>query len=145
MGRPSLYSDDLAARICARLAEGQSLRAICRDPEMPCTSSVMTWLANTKHVGFLDQYAQSREVGLDAMADEILEIADQPLPRLKDGRIDSGKVQEKRLQIDTRKWILSKQLAKKYGDKLDLAHGGAISLTVITGVPHAEEPSVADD
>ena len=100
----------------------------------------MTWLAETKHAGFLDQYAQRREVGLDAMADEILEIADQPLPRLRDGRIDSGKVQQQRLQIDTRKWILSKQLAKKYGDKLDLAHGGAVSLTVITGVPQ-ESPT----
>ena len=64
----------------------------------------------------------------------------QPLPKLRDGRIDSGKVQQQRLQMDTRKWILSKQLAKKYGDKLDLAHGGAVSLTVLTGVPQ-ESPT----
>ena len=139
MGRPSLYSDDLAARICARLAEGESLRAICRDPEMPCTSSVMTWLAKTKHVGFLDQYAQSREVGLDAMADEILEIADQPLPRLRDGRIDSGTVQKQRLQIGARKWIMSKQLAKKYGTTASLPHTERPSLNVVTGVPHHDD------
>ncbi len=30
-GRPSLYTEVLATRICKRLAEGESLRAICRD------------------------------------------------------------------------------------------------------------------
>lgn len=144
MGRPSIYTQTLADTICARLAATESLRAICRDPEMPNNSTVMRWLKEDKHPGFQEQYARGREVGLDSMADEILEIADQLLPKLRDGRIDSGKVQEKRLQIDARKWILSKQLAKKYGDKIDLAHGGAISLTVVTGVPHPEEPG-ADD
>ena len=144
MGRPSIYTQILADTICARLAATESLRAICRDPEMPNNSTVMRWLKEDKHPGFQEQYARGREVGLDSMADEILEIADQLLPKLRDGRIDSGKVQEKRLQIDARKWILSKQLAKKYGDKIDLAHGGAISLTVVTGVPHPEEPG-ADD
>ena len=144
MSRPSIYTQTLADTICARLAATESLRAICRDPEMPHNSTVMRWLKEDTHPGFQEQYARGREVGLESMADEILEIADQPLPRLRDGRIDSGTVQKQRLQIDARKWILSKQLAKKYGDKIDLAHGGAISLMVVTGVPHAEEPS-ADD
>ena len=35
IGRPSLYTEALAAKICRRLAEGESLRAICADKAMP--------------------------------------------------------------------------------------------------------------
>ena len=31
-------------RICARIAEGESLRQICLDPEMPAESTVFRWL-----------------------------------------------------------------------------------------------------
>ncbi len=34
-GRPSLYTKALAAKLCLRLAEGETLRAICRDGAMP--------------------------------------------------------------------------------------------------------------
>ena len=138
MARPSIYTPELAATICERLAEKESLRSICRDPAMPCFSTVMRWVGDTKHPEFSEQYARGRECGLEAMADELLEIADQTLPRLRDGRIDGGKVNQLRLQIDARKWVMSKQFARKYGDKVDLNHGGNLSLTVVTGVPHSE-------
>ena len=51
---------------------------------------------------------------------------------------DSGAVQKQRLQIDTRKWILSKLLPKKYGDLLGLDHkGDGLTLNVVTGVPES--------
>lgn len=59
---------------------------------MPSFSTVMRWVGDTKHPEFSEQYARGRECGLEAMADELLEIADQTLPRLRDGRIDSGRV-----------------------------------------------------
>ncbi len=34
-GRPSLYTEALAAKLCERLAEGESLRTICADKAMP--------------------------------------------------------------------------------------------------------------
>ncbi len=39
-GRPSLYTEALAAKICRRLAEGETLRAICRDKAMPDKASL---------------------------------------------------------------------------------------------------------
>ena len=51
---------------------------------------------------------------------------------------DSGAVQKQRLQIDIRKWILSKLLPKKYGDLLGLDHkGDGLTLNVVTGVPES--------
>ena len=140
MGRPSIYSLELAATICQRLADKESLRSICRDPAMPSRAIVMRWLRHDTHPEFVDHYARGRECGLDAMADEMLEIADQPLPPLRNGRIDSGRVQQQRLQIDVRKWIMSKQVAKKYGAT---THERRLSLTVVEG-PHPDDsPSEA--
>lgn len=76
-----------------------------------------------------EQYARAKEQGMDALADETLEIAD--LTRLgmttvtrADGSEEFTKkdmVERARLQVDTRKWLLSKLAPKKYGEKLTLA------------------------
>ncbi len=47
-GRPSRYTPELAANFCRRLAEGETLRAICRDPAMPDKATVLRWLADKK-------------------------------------------------------------------------------------------------
>ena len=139
MGRSSMYTPALATTICERLANTESLRSICQDPAMPSRTTVMQWLRNGTHPHFANEYAWARQFGLDAMADEILAIADQPLPILHDGRIDPARVQQQRLQIGARKWIMSKQLAKKYGATASLPHTGRPSLTVVTGVPHRDD------
>ncbi len=51
---------------------------------------------------------------------------------------------QQRLQVDTRKWILSKPLAKKYGDRVDLTHGGNMILNVVTEVPHPHDLSTQE-
>ncbi len=56
IGRPSLYTEALAAKICRRLAEGETLRAICRDTAMPDKATVLRWLADKKRADFRDQY-----------------------------------------------------------------------------------------
>ena len=44
-GRPSSYSPALADRICSRLSDAESLRAICREAGMPSVRTVLTWAA----------------------------------------------------------------------------------------------------
>jgi len=48
LGRPTLYTEELAAEICRRLAGGESLRRICEDDHMPGASTVVDW-----HIGRL--------------------------------------------------------------------------------------------
>lgn len=50
------------------------------------------------------------------MADELIEISDANFTG-PDGRADNALVQAARLRSDNRKWLLSKLLPKKYGDK----------------------------
>jgi len=78
-------------------------------------------------------YTRACEDRADLMADEILEIADNisgDMIILKDGRevIDNAVVNRDRLRVDSRKWLLAKLQPKKYGDKLDVAHSGSVTL-----------------
>ena len=115
-GRPSGYSEEIAANICERLAIGESLRSICRDDGMPSVTSVMRWLS--VNLAFREQYAHARELQAEYRVDEIVEIAD------KDEADDPVKVNRARLRIDTRKWAASKLAPKKYGDQAKITHAG---------------------
>ncbi len=86
VGRPSLYTDKLAARICRRLAEGESLRAICADKAMPAISTVMGWLFDGNHDGFSEQYARAREAQAEVRTDESVDIADDDTNEFTDMR-----------------------------------------------------------
>lgn len=138
MSRPSIYSEELALAICERMAEGESLRTICKDDDMPCLKTAMLWLSDGKHPEFLQHYVRAREIQADTMAEDILNIADNGL---NDSQVDDdGKVfinqdviARSRLRVDARKWLASKLAPKKYGDKLDLEvtgkDGGPIEYT----------------
>ena len=47
MARPSLFTDELFAEILGRIADGKSLRAVCREDGMPAMSTVMRWVAGS--------------------------------------------------------------------------------------------------
>ena len=49
-GRPSSFTPKIANEICARLAEGQSLRRISADPKMPDRATVFRWLFQGEEV-----------------------------------------------------------------------------------------------
>jgi hypothetical protein len=66
------------------------------------------------------QYERARAALIDKMADEILELADAPVPVLDNGSTDNALVRQRQLQVDTRKWFLSKLAPKVYGDRLDV-------------------------
>ncbi len=142
-GRPTLYSDKLVAKICRRLAEGETLRAVCRDPVMPDKATILRWLGDEAKAAFRDQYAHARDMQADALFDEALEIADDASgdwTEDKDGKksLDHEHVQRSRLRVDTRKWAAGKLAPKRYGDKLQHTGegGGPIRTELdLTGIP----------
>jgi len=137
-GRPTIFNETLAAKICQRIADGESIRAICSDPDMPSTTAIFRWIANGKYDGFRQLYEASMQIRLETLGDGLIELADAPIERNAAGAIDSAAVQMRRLQIETRRWILSKLLPRKYGDRMGLDHQGeGINLTVVTGVPES--------
>ena len=65
---------------------------------------------------FSQRYARARDAGYERMADELVEISDADCTA--DGKPDNALVQQARLRVETRKWILSKMLPKRYGDRI---------------------------
>ena len=126
------FSQDLFDRICDRIADGESLRDICKEEGMPNKGKFFYWLANDKALS--DQYAKAKEAQAEFMADEIMNIADDGTndwieQRGDDGAIKAYKlngeaVARSRLRVDARKWVAAKLLPKKYGEKVDVAHSG---------------------
>lgn len=96
--RRGAYSRRLADEICARLSNGQSLRAICTDPAMPHRATVLRWLhANPE---FRSLYALAREAAADALAEEIVSIADRAT-----GRDDVPAI---KLRMEARMWVATR-------------------------------------
>lgn len=138
MGRLSEYSPEVGDAICELIMDGKSLREICGPEQMPDKSTVFRWIY--AHDSFRDQYARAKEAQAENFADELMEIADDASGDVS-GELDMPNgvnVQRSRLRVDTRKWVMSKLLAKKYGDKLDLNHGGTIGVQLINDIPRPQ-------
>lgn len=152
MGRPSIYSQELAANICDRLIHGEGLRAICRDDAMPAISTVIDWIKSKDE--FSAQYAKARELQAELLLDEILEIADdssQDTIDTANGKIANTEfIARSRLRVDTRKWAMGK-MSRKFNDKIIQevtgANGDPISLllTQVQGNSLGVSQSTADD
>ena len=131
-GRPVRYSDEIAAEILQRLTAGEGLATICKSPGMPVESAVRQWVDQDRD-GFAARYARARERGYERWAEEILQIADADYAG-PDGTTDHALVQQARLRVDSRKWLLSKMLPKRYGDKVGIENSGAITVRIIHGL-----------
>jgi hypothetical protein len=125
-GRPTIYSPALAARICAELACGRSLRTVCKANDMPGLETVFRWLREKPD--FRDQYARAKNESADALVEQMLDIADAATGDFIEDdkgnvKFNPEHVQRSRLRVDTRKWIASKLKPKRYGERLDMNHG----------------------
>lgn len=131
MGRPSIYTQDLADRICAQLSAGLSMRTVCKADDMPDMVTVFRWLRTKEE--FCKQYEKAKAEAADALVEEMLDIADDGTNDWmeihdKDGecagyKVNGEHVQRSRLRVDTRKWIAAKLKPKKYGERVDVDHG----------------------
>lgn len=127
-------SPETKALICEHLADGQSLRAVLRMPGMPSRGIVFRELEQDE--AFANQYARAKQVGIEALADDVMAIADETEVanvydsegNIVDVKLDATAVARNRLRVDSRKWILSKLAPKKYGDKLDHNIGGSVDM-----------------
>lgn len=122
-GRPSIYSQEVSDEICARLAAGESLSKICRDPLMPCIASITMWLSTNKYPEFTASYARAREIQAEVMLEEILAISDDSsndtyIDDEGKTRVDHDVIARSKLKVDTRKWIMARMSPRKYGDQI---------------------------
>ena len=155
-GRPSKYDPDIAKQMCEQLSEGVPLREICRQEGFPAWRTVYDWMAKDQELSTAIAYA--RDIGYDALAEDCLLIADNPVfgeeiteeaTTVKETKEDGKTVEvpatlvktkksdmlgHRRLQIETRLKLLAKFNPKKYGDRVQLAGDAESPLAVTADV-----------
>lgn len=132
------YSQEIGDKICQRIAEGESLRAICQEQEFPSREMIYRWLregvkddAPPELKAFCDQYARAREDQAETYAEQVIEIADNASDDIGEGArpvIRQHVINRARLMIDTRKWAAGKLYPKKYGERVHQEHSGSVEI-----------------
>ncbi len=102
-GKPTITPDQVE-QACQMIAEGKSLREACRS--MGLNEASVRYHLNKTEEAFT-QTAHARELGCDALADECIEIADNPL-------LDPA---DRRVRIETRLKLIGKW-SQRYSDKV---------------------------
>lgn len=140
-GRPYTFNGfrrDIADLICARIANGESLLAMCKEPGMPAEATVRSWVIDNKgaddpaYPGFALAFSRAREMGCDSIAEQIIQISDEDITF--EGKPDNALVQQARLRSDNRKWYLSKIMPKRFGDKVTQEITGDANAPIVTRI-----------
>ena len=104
-GRPTIYTEELATRICDLLAEGKSMVKACEAVGISRRSAAL-WLKDKSE--FAEMTIHARGEWTDDIVDQLIDIAGD----------ESKDHHTRRLLIDSIKWVAGKQRLKKYSEKL---------------------------
>jgi len=115
-GRPTEFTQELAAEICERLSKGETLRTIiASSPHIPSRTSIYRWIQSNE--SFRNQYSQARAEQADYYAELIV-----------DESYSSHDAGIGRLRVDALKWAASKMAPKKYGEKIEIETAQPLTL-----------------
>lgn len=117
----SKFTKELFDSICERIANGESLRAICRDDKMPTFATVFNWMHEDETL--FEQYTRARGISAFGDSDMLQDIAEKTLR----GEIDPAAA---RAASDNIKWNAGRKNGKYFGDKLDVDHKGGIVVNI---------------
>lgn len=146
-GTGNRYTKILGEQICERLAQGETLKAICDELKLGMTT-IYRWQG--VYPEFAESYARAREFQARSWFEEMIQAAKTPeYGEVKESGVDGegntwektkreDQVAHRRLKIDTLKWAVSKILPREYGDRVTTEivgkDGGAIETKVDHGV-----------
>jgi hypothetical protein len=106
-GRPTLKTPELCAKICERVAKGETLTSICNEPDMPGWTTVHDW--EKVDESFRQALASAREQQAEAWAEDVVNISDDELPTHE-------AIGRARLRMQSRQWLAGKY-NPTYADK----------------------------
>ena len=116
----SRYTLEIADAILERVSSGEPLRQVCRDKGMPPESTFRQWVRDDRD-GLAARYEAARRLQIDCFADEIVLLSNR----------DDLDANDKRVRIDTLKWLCSKVVPRRYGERLLVAGEAESPLTVL--------------
>lgn len=115
----SLYTEELANRICELLADGHSMRRICQQDGMPDRATVGRWMADMPD--FAAKCARARIEQAEFHHDQMDDIERDVLS----GALEPAAAN---VVLSNKRWRMSKLASKVYGDKLDVGVSGGIKI-----------------
>lgn len=119
-GRPSLYTPELAEKICNLVATHPlGIPTLCQIyPELPAEDTIYSWIATRDQ--FSEMFWKAKSSQATCLADEILHVA-RTLESYedKDGvkKIDSGMLGKAKLEIDALRWQAARLEPKRWADQ----------------------------
>lgn len=137
----STYTAERAALVCAEIAEGKTIRKVCKIAGMPSKATIFRWLR--EQPDFQRMYEIATDERADTMIDEIVDIADNC-------KTDADSIRKAKLRIHARVEQAQKMKPKKYGPKMQLTGDGggpirsALDVTGISTAALAEIMAVKD-
>jgi hypothetical protein len=108
-GRPTVLTPQRRRKFLNLVREGKNIHQACRMVKLITPSDISRFLDEDE--SFLDEYLNARRIGIEMNSSEMLDLVDRCPANT------SAEVQKVKLQIDTRKWLLSKLIPDIYGDK----------------------------
>src|SRR5262245_66654879 len=100
IGRPTRFSPEWAEAFCQEIAEASYIAKIAKRADQPARWTIYRWLNDDPD--FCDMYARAREERADAIFEECIELADQPIKDV----VEAG---HRRVQIEARNGAVEKE------------------------------------
>jgi len=113
--KPVRVTVDLMHGIADRLAVGETLKDILKDDNMPTYQAVMQAVLRSDEL--FEIYRRGRVMQSEYHTDQIIRLAQEPLPEFNDNRLANAEVQRRRLEIDSLKWTLARNMPWGVRDK----------------------------
>jgi len=128
--RKKLDADKAMVEILARVSDGESLVAICRDAHLPAKGTFYRWLAEAGDGSEMrDNYARAMEHRGQLFGERVTDIAEQVIsdPDLCPQRA--------RVAVDALKWAAGRLAPKTYGDRASVELSGDVTATLVPIIP----------
>lgn len=115
-GRPSIYTDKLAQRICDRLSGGETINRISQDDDMPTFVTIYDW--SNKKPEFSKLLTRAKELAGHKHSELSHDIISGEAPHIDNmGRYDTGWVKLMQLRSASHARLAGRYNAS-YNDKL---------------------------
>jgi hypothetical protein len=128
MGRPSLYTEQLADEICELMYDGNSLIKACDELGLK-RSTVFNWL--DAHPDFASKCARARDALIEVRLDKIDE-------KIAKGTADPAQL---RIEVSHEQWIAERMRPRVTRTEISGPNGGAIQ----TEVKHVDLSHLSDE
>lgn len=135
MSRPLRLTAKLGETLCRRIAEGETVTALCAEADMPTRRRLQSWLA--ADTAFAAAFRAARREQLETWAEQILALADS-----LEAEESREALARTKLRIEVRQWLIARLAPRPEEPAADPAR--PVVLQVVTGIERPGDPPAGE-